>query len=291
MMSASNCSRRSSSIALRPSSALLNTNETLSRKLSRRAPPRQAVLDQRGDVVVVLDDEHAEQAPRHGPAGSLRRMRSITLASASRPGPGSNWMPAPLPRPPRRCGASARCPRSRIGSEQPRERQHEAHARLDRQRPRRRHERAAARQVLGEVTDQIIGALVLHEQRDRLAVAVDALVVRAVGHPAARFYRKSGPRGHADGERRALVDGTRDDEIAAVILHDLAGERQSEAAAALFRRKERVEQLQEHLGWDTRRCPRPRNRDAGARRLAARADRDPRPGPAGGDYRPRCAPG
>ena len=64
--------------------------------------------------------------------------------------------------------------------EQAREAEHELDLRADRQLAVRRDERAARRQVLGVVADQIVGAFVLDEQRDRLAVALALLVVSAI---------------------------------------------------------------------------------------------------------------
>src|SRR5476649_2330758 len=67
--------------------------------------------------------------------------------------------------------------------------------------------------------------------------------------------RSSGDRklaaGNRDREGRALADDALDREVATVVLYDLLGQCEPEAATALFGREERVEQPGEHLGGDT----------------------------------------
>src|SRR4051794_4913811 len=58
------------------------------------------------------------------------------------------------------------------------------------------------------------------------------------------------PPRNRHGERGALADGALDGEVAAMVLHDLLGQREPEPATALLRREERVEQPRKHLGSD-----------------------------------------
>ena len=134
---------------------------TRRRRRSRDARALEAVVDELRDVLVVLDDEHAGTAATTV-LGSRWRIFSIIAASWSRAGPGANSMPARPRRPRPRHRRRARPPHGALDRdrlEQAGEREHELDLGADRQLAVGRDERAARRQVLGVVTDQVVGAL------------------------------------------------------------------------------------------------------------------------------------
>src|SRR3954469_13349795 len=276
MITASNGSSRSSAIADRPSSALRNANVTPPPKSRRVEPVRPCWIS---SATWRLSSTTSTRSSLAITRGSRARIRSTSAASVSRAGPGTNSIPAPGSPTALSPRVHRTVPSMAIGSSRPgklstswtwvptgRERLVVTKVPPDDRLSVKSPTRSSAPSYS---TNNVTGS-----RGARRFSSPSCIIWDCQGSLGARQSASEPPlaRRHTERKGRTSPDPARYVDLAAVVLDDLLGERQTQPGAALLGREERLEQPRQLLAGDPDAVVLDRDLDPAAR--AAGADHD-----------------